>query len=187
MLNKIQIEEMITNDIMVKYSFEQDGLAMFLAQCDHESMGFNRTDENLNYSSKRLLQIFGKYFRESNVQRYANKPVAIANKIYANRMGNGDELSGDGYNYRGRGYIQLTGQDNYKKCGDDLTIDLLNYPNIVATSKYALLSSLWYFKVNKLINCTDCGKVTKIINGGLNGLKERQSLYNNYREVLKNE
>lgn len=184
MLTKQQVNTLINAHTITKYGLNRDGLAMIIAQCHHESQGFTKTQENLNYSEDRLLQVFPKYFNKENANDYARKPEAIANKVYGNRMGNGDEDSGDGYKYRGRGYLQLTGKDNYRLCGTEMDIDLINSPDLLGNAQYAMESALWFFKRNSLINNLDIEKVTKRINGGLNGLAEREKLFNEYKKVL---
>jgi len=179
-LQKINEYKKITD----KYNFTNDGLAMFLAQNDHESMGFTRLSENLNYSADRLLVIFKKYFNESNVYTYARQPEKIANRVYANRMGNGDEASGDGFKYRGRGYLQLTGKDNYNRCGKSLELDLVNNPDLLLQPEYAMMSAIWFFQTNNIINNTDVESVTKRVNGGTHGLAERQRLFEAYKKLL---
>ena len=149
-------------------------------------MRFNM--ENLNYSSKALRAVFGKYFKTTNqANNYARKPQKIANKVYANRMGNGSETSGDGWKYRGRGLIQLTGKNNYKDfskwIGNDGVID---DPDLVAT-EYAVHSAVFYWdkkKLNKIADQDDVRKMTKRINGGLNGLSHRKELLNKANGLL---
>lgn len=165
--------------------------AHFLGQCHHESAGFTVTTENLNYSEKRLLEVFPKYFNSSNVKNYAKKPSAIANRVYANRMGNGDEKSGDGWKYRGRSIIQLTGKSNYTDFSEDYKIKgLLDKPDLVAT-EYAFDAAKWFFNKRGLWDICDRGAdattikaVTKIINGGYNGLDDRINLTKKYYSWL---
>jgi len=165
-------------------------LAHFLAQCGHESGNFKLTVENLNYSEEGLLKIFPKYFDKNTAKSYARRPEMIANMVYGNRMGNGDKNSGDGYKFRGRGFIQLTGKTNYKSYGDYISVDLITNPNLVAT-KYPLSSAAWFFEKRKLWAICDEGtsidtikKVTKIINGGYNGLEDRISKTNIFTNLL---
>lgn len=162
--------------------------AAFLAQLAHESASFTAITENLNYSAVGLQKTFKKYFPTPELAaQYAKKPAAIANKVYANRMGNGDEASGDGYNYRGRGFIQLTGKKNYTYCGIDLKRDLLTNPDHVATIGGAIDSALWFWKKNNLNSYSDREDIreqTKVINGGYNGLDERLANYAKAKEVL---
>jgi putative chitinase len=154
-------------------------LAHFLAQCGHESNNFKATVENLNYSEEGLLKVFPKYFDRNTAKSYARRQDMIANMVYGGRMGNGDKNSGDGYKFRGRGFIQLTGKTNYKAYGDYIGVDLITNPSLVAT-KYALSSAAWYFEKRKIWQVCDEGieletikKVTKLVNGGYNGLEDR--------------
>lgn len=162
--------------------------AMFLAQCSHESGNFKYKQENLNYSANALLKVFGKYFKDKNANDYARKPEKIANLVYANRMGNGDESSGDGYRYRGRGFIQLTGKSNYTGFAEfanmPLNDDLLSY---LETDKGAMHSALYFWNrenLNKYADSKDIKTCTKRINGGYNGLEDRESKFNKYLEIL---
>ena len=166
-------------------------LAHFLAQCGHESGGFRLTQENLNYSAKGLNGIFKKYFpTEAAAAAYARNPQKIANKVYGNRMGNGDEASGDGFKFRGRGYIQLTGKDNYTAFGKSIGEDICANPDKVA-SQYALLSAAWFFSKNGLHKMADEGasdavvtKITKRVNGGTIGLADRIKHFKEYYHLL---
>ena len=167
-------------------------LAHFLAQCGHESGGFRLTKENLNYSAKGLMGIFKKYFpTEALAKTYERKPEKIANKVYSSRMGNGDEASGDGAKFCGRGYIQLTGKDNYTAFGKSINEDIAANPTWVA-EKYALLSAAWFFNKNGLWTICDRGAdqvtvtaVTKRVNGGTIGLPDRIKHFNEYYNLLK--
>lgn len=162
----------------VKYNLTTIQLAHFAGQLSHESFDFKITSENLNYSAERLLQVFPKYFNEKNVILYARKPIKIANRVYANRMGNVN--IGDGWKYRGRGYIQLTGKKNYEDFSKFIGEDCVQNPDLVS-QKYALESALWFFFENKIFTlCKDLSddsikKVTKKINGGLNGFADRKA------------
>jgi putative chitinase len=166
-------------------------LAHFLAQCGHESGGFRATQENLNYSAKGLCGIFRKYFPSVTLaMQYERKPEKIANKVYANRMGNGNEASGMGWKYRGRGYIQLTGFENYKSFDATVPEDIVVNPDLVAT-KYALASAAFFFKKNGLWAICDRGAdmgtvtaVTKRVNGGTIGLADRQKHFNEFYHLL---
>jgi len=166
-------------------------LAHFLAQCGHESGGFRATQENLNYSAKGLMGIFKKYFpTEAIANAYQRNPQKIANKVYASRMGNGDEGSGEGYKFRGRGYIQLTGKDNYTAFGKSIGEDIPSNPDVVA-SKYALLSAAWFFNKNGLHKMADGGatdavvtSITKRVNGGTIGLADRIKHFKEYYHLL---
>ena len=167
-------------------------LAHFLAQCGHESGGFKVVNENLNYGAKGLLGIFKKYFpTEEKAKLYERKPEKIANLVYGARMGNGPESSGDGYKYRGRGYIQLTGKDNYTAFGKAINEDMAANPDLVST-KYPLLSAAWFFNKNGLHNIADQGatdavvtSVTKRVNGGTIGLPDRIKHFKEYYNLLK--
>jgi len=164
-------------------------LAHFLSQCGHESGGFKVTSENLNYGAKGLRGIFAKYFpTDALAASYERKPEKIANKVYSNRMGNGDEASGEGYKFRGRGFIQLTGKDNYKAFGAAIGVDILANPDLVAT-EYALLSAAWFFSKNCLRKCVDASgasvlAVTKSVNGGTIGLEDRKKHFKEYYDLL---
>lgn len=162
-------------------------MAMFLAQTAHESGNFSATEENLNYAAKALLAFWPKKFA-GVADAYARKPEKIANRAYSDRMGNGPEASGDGYSYRGRGLIQLTGKDNYTACGKALGIDLAANPDQVSRDPVAVLSAGWFWDTRKLNQWADKGDVltvTKKINGGTIGLEDRTSHYNHILEVLK--
>ena len=166
-------------------------LAHFLAQCGHESGGFRLTKENLNYSAKGLMGIFKKYFpNEALAKQYERKPEKIANKVYGNRMGNGAEATGDGAKYCGRGYIQLTGKDNYTAFGKSINEDIASNPTVVA-DKYALLSAAWFFSKNGLHKLADGGatdavvtQITKRVNGGTIGLADRIKHFKEYHALL---
>lgn len=156
-------------------------LAHFLAQCAHESGNFKFTVENLNYSAEGLLKVFPKYFSKDTAAISARKPEVIANIVYSNRMGNGDRASGEGWKFRGRGYIQLTGKVNYKAFGEYIGVDLISNPDLVAT-KYPLTSAAWFFETKCLWQLADKGIddetikfMTRRINGGFNGLADRIS------------
>jgi putative chitinase len=166
-------------------------LAHFLAQCGHESGGFKAFTENLNYSAQGLRTIFGKYFpTEALAKQYERQPEKIGNRVYANRMGNGDEASGDGYKFRGRGFIQLTGKSNYTAFGKFIGVDLVANPDLVAT-KYPLTSAGFFFDTNKLWALCDLGatedavtKVTKRVNGGTHGLDDRIAKFKKYSSLI---
>lgn len=148
-------------------------LAMWLAQCGHESDGFVRLIENLNYSAAGLRRVWPSRFKD-DAEAFERQPTKIANRVYANRMGNGPPESGDGWTFRGRGLIQLTGRANYKACGAALKVDLLVAPDLLATAKYAALSAGWFWSTRKLTELgDDVAKVTKRINGGAVGLADR--------------
>ncbi|WP_079964841.1 glycoside hydrolase family 19 protein [Salmonella enterica] len=163
--------------------------AMFIAQVGHESGGFTRIVENLNYSADGLKATFGKYFPGDTAQLYgrtADHPAnqkAIANIVYAHRMGNIEE--NDGWNYRGRGLIQITGHDNYRDCGAGLGADLILSPQLLEQDEYAARSAAWFFaSKGSLKRSGDIKAVTKIINGGTNGLDDRKARYEKAKSVL---
>ena len=166
-------------------------LAHFLAQCGHESGGFKAVVENLNYGAKGLVGTFKKYFpTEAAALPYERKPEKIANRVYANRMANGDEASGDGFKFRGRGYIQLTGRANYTSFNKFVDEDVVASPDLVAT-KYPLLSAAWFFNSNGLHKLADGGAtdtvvttVTKRVNGGTIGLADRIKHFKEYYSLL---
>jgi putative chitinase len=166
-------------------------LAHFLAQCGHESGGFRATQENLNYSAKGLTGTFKKYFpTEAAATPYARNPVKIASKVYGGRMGNGPEPTQEGYKFRGRGYIQLTGKENYTSFGKSINEDICSNPDKVASS-YALLSAAWFFSKNGLHKMADEGasdavvtKITKRVNGGTIGLADRIKHFKEYYKLL---
>ena len=166
-------------------------LAHFLAQCGHESGGWRATSENLNYSSKGLMGIFPRYFTPALAEQYARKPEAIASRVYGGRMGNGAEATKEGYKFRGRGYIQLTGKDNYKAFDAFVPEEILANPDLVST-KYPLMSAAWFFNKNGLWAICDKGAdqgtvtaVTKRVNGGTIGLPDRIKHFNEYYNLLK--
>jgi putative chitinase len=166
-------------------------LAHFLAQCGHESGGFKAVSENLNYSADGLKKIFGKYFPGNLNESYARQPEKIASRVYASRMGNGDENSKEGFKFRGRGYIQLTGKANYASFDKFVDDDILANPDLVAT-KYTLASAAWFFNNNKLWSICDQGatdqvvtSVTKRVNGGTIGLADRIKHFKEYWALLK--
>ena len=165
-------------------------LAHFLSQCAHESGNFKVVSENLNYSVDGLKSTFGKYFPGNLAESYAKQPEKIASRVYANRMDNGDESSKEGYKFRGRGYLQATGKSNYKKFSDFIGEDCVTNPDLVAT-KYPLASAGFFFESNKLWSICDKGAddvtvttLTKRINGGTNGLKDRLEKFKKYHNLL---
>jgi len=166
-------------------------LAHFLSQAAHESANFTATKENLNYSAEGLKKTFGKYFPGNLNESYAHNPEKIADRVYGNRMGNGDEASGDGYKYSGRGYLQITGKVNYAAFDKFVTEDILASPALVGT-KYPLMSAAFFFNNNKLWTICDKGstpavilELTKRINGGTNGLDDRQAKFTKYYNLIK--
>ena len=165
-------------------------LSHFLAQAGHESGGFKVVTENLNYSAEGLQRVFPKYFPGTLEESYARNPQKIANRVYGGRMGNGPEASGEGFKFRGRGYIQLTGKDNYKAFDAVVPEDILANPDLVAT-KYPLLSAAWFFHKNGLHKIADGGatdavvtSVTKRVNGGTIGLADRIKHFKEYYTLL---
>lgn len=164
--------------------------AAFLAQCAHESAEFTRLNENLMYSAEGLQKIFKKYFPTAELAtEYAKKPEKIANKVYGNRMGNGDEASGDGYRFRGRGLIQLTGRSNYTKFSQDTFKDnsIVEDPGYCETVIGAVKSACWFWKTNNLNECADKEDLilmTKKINGGIHGFDDRIEKYKRIKAIL---
>ena len=163
-------------------------LAHFLSQVAHESGNFKVLYENLNYSAAGLLKVFPRYFNATTAAQFARKPQLIANRVYANRIGNGNEASGDGWNYRGRGYLQVTGRANYKAFSEYIGEDCEKHPDLVAT-KYPLDSALWFFDRNKLWTLCDKGEenvpiVSRRINGGTNGLQDRLNKFRSFMKYL---
>ncbi len=166
-------------------------LAHFLAQCGHESGGFKATQENLNYSASGLRGIFSKYFKEAGLaEQYQRNPQKIASRVYGGRMGNGPESTGEGFKFRGRGYIQLTGKDNYTAFGKAINEDMTVNPDKVATH-YPLLSAAWFFTKNGLHKLADGGatdavvtQITKRVNGGTIGLPDRIKHFKEYYSLL---
>jgi putative chitinase len=166
-------------------------LAHFLAQAGHESGGFKAVTENLNYGAKGLRGTFGKYFpTDAKALIYERKPEKIANLVYGSRMGNGAEATGEGYKFRGRGYIQLTGKDNYTAFDKVVVENLLEQPDLVAT-KYPLLSAAWFFHKNGLHKIADGGatdavvtSITKRVNGGIIGLEARIKEFHSFYKSL---
>jgi len=179
---------------LIMEKFGIDGplrLSHFLSQCAHESGNFKFVKENLNYSADGLRKIFPKYFPTLEAaEKYARQPEKIANKVYGNRMGNGDEASGDGFKFRGRGYIQLTGKDNYAAFDKFVDDDIMANPDLVAT-KYPLTSAAFFFHKNNLWDVCDKGHshdvvvaVTKRVNGGTHGLDDRKDKFNVFHSTL---
>ena len=166
-------------------------LAHFLSQVAHESGEFKFTTENLNYSADGLLKTFPKYFNTTNVNDYARNPEKIASRVYASRMGNGDEASKEGFKFRGRGYLQVTGKENYQKFSTFIGEDCVANPDLLAT-KYPMDSAIWFFDRNKLWDICEKGAttedvkaVTKKVNGGYHGLDDRQKKFDQYYKALK--
>lgn len=154
--------------------------AAFLAQLSHESGRFTILEENLRYSATGLRVIFPKYFTEAEAETFAKRPEAIANRVYANRMGNGDEASGDGWRFRGRGLIQLTGRHNYRAAGTSLGAAFEAEPDMVSRMHWAALTAGWFWdqkELNALADVGDMVGITRRINGGSIGLESRLKLY----------
>lgn len=165
-------------------------LCHFLAQCAHESNNFKTKVENLNYSEAALKSVFGKYFPDNLAAKFARQPEKIANRVYANRMGNGDEASGDGWKYRGRGFIMTTGKNNYKAFSDFAKVDAVSQPNLIS-EKYSLQSGAFFWMKNNISKIADEGssdevvkKITKVINGGYNGLHDRTEYFKKFIKIV---
>lgn len=197
---KSELPENIYNklpELIDVYKFDTPvKLSHFLSQCAKESGNFEKLYENMNYSADRLLVVFKKYFNRQKALLYANKPEKIANLVYGNRMGNGNELSGDGYRYRARGYIGLTFKNNYSDFSKFIKDDVVSNPDLVAT-KYPLESAIYFFLKNKILE--SCPKqsfttseemeesvtcVTTKVNGGKNGLKDRILYFRKFYTLL---
>lgn len=166
-------------------------VAQWLAQVGHESGDLKWTAENLNYGAKGLQGVFGKYFPTADLaQQYERQPQKIANRVYSSRMGNGDEASGDGWLFRGRGLIQVTGRSNYTACSQALYGDpqiLQNDPDILSEPDGAVRSACWYWnsrKINAVADREDTKEATRLINGGSNGLQDRVDRYGKYKQIL---
>ncbi len=177
------------NDTMEKFSINTPlRQAHFLAQIAHESEELKHVVENMNYSQARLMQIFPRYFRTiEEAAPYNRQPEKIANRVYSNRMGNGDEASGEGWKFRGRGLIQLTGKENYKKASDAIGVDFVSNPDLVQGPVYASLTAGWYWdlrELNKPADADNIYKVTKLINGGTLGLQQRELYLERAKKTL---
>lgn len=196
MLKLNKIEGVIPKTVITKIPSIKaiDGplrLSHFVSQAAHESLNFTVVRENLNYSADGLLKTFEKYFSPEQAKKYAHDPVRIASRAYANRMGNGDEASQDGWNFRGRGFIMLTGQSAYEAFSEYIDYDCVSNPDIVAM-RYALESAAYFFDKNNLWKLCDKGSskenvkaVTKVINGGYNGLDDRIARFNRIYALVK--
>lgn len=163
-------------------------IAHFLAQVGHESAQLNTVSENLNYSYAGLLKVFGKYFNLRTAALYARKPEKIANRVYANRMNNGDEKSGDGWKFRGRGLIQCTGRSNYERLAKFIDKPVEETVAYLETPEGAVLSAVWYWherRINTIADRDDLEAVTRAVNGGLNGLKDRRIYLQRAKAALK--
>lgn len=183
----------IASEIFPKYEITtKNRIAGFFAQCGHESSDFKTLEENLNYSSKRLNEVFPKYFKNANrdARNYHRQPAKIANVVYANRMGNGDTSSGDGWRYRGRGVIQLTGKNNYSEFAKSIGKTLEETVEYLTTKRGAFEGACWFWKENNVNKACDVNNITwmtKIINGGTHGLQDRRQRYKQALNILKNE
>lgn len=189
---KTDFKIILQNSIrMLESEFEINNelrMAHFFSQCAHESMDFTTFVENLNYSADRLILVFPKYFKNLDVAKlYHRNPEKIADLIYANRMGNGSVESGDGWKYRGRGIIQLTGKHNYQQLDLLIRKNVVNNPDYVATNEGAIISAAWFWKMNNLNTLADnddCLSVTKKINGGVMGLQDRMNKLQKYKAII---
>lgn len=176
-------------EILPDYEIDTElRVAMFLAQCGHESGDFRILKENLNYRAESLRKVFPKYFPNDKLAKdYAHQPEKIANRVYANRMGNDDEASGDGFKYCGRGLIQLTGRANYEAFAESIETPIEEIPNYLLTFEGAVQSACWFWETNGInpwCDKKDVLAVTKIINGGTNGLQDRINRYNKAIQIL---
>lgn len=176
------------NEVMAFYEINNPNrISMFLAQIGHESAGLKARKENLNYRAETLIKVFPKYFRDKNPNEYAKNPEKIANLVYANRMGNGPPESGDGYRYRGRGLIQLTGKSNYQAFAADMNMSLEEATEWLETEEGASWSAGWFWdsrELNKWADNGDILTVTKKINGGTIGLEDRKHHYEAALEIF---
>jgi putative chitinase len=177
------------NKILPEYDITTpQRVAAFIAQAAHESGNFTALHENLNYRAETLMKVFPKYFpTDALAQQYAHHPEMIANRVYTNRMGNGDEASGDGFRYCGRGLIQLTGKSNYQAFADSVQMPLEDVPAYLQTFEGAVQSACWFWESNNLNQYADSGDIltmTKRINGGTIGLADRQAHYNHALQVF---
>ena len=176
-------------DILPEYEINTPKrVASFLAQCAHESGGFKFLKENLNYKAESLTKVFPKYFKDTGTaNQYAHKQEMIANRVYANRMGNSDEASGDGFRYCGRGLIQLTGKNNYTLFAESLEMPIDDVPEYLSTFEGAVQSACYFWESNNLNTLADNGDIltmTKRINGGTIGLEDRIKHYNHALHIL---
>jgi putative chitinase len=200
-LTQTQLAQLIPNNDYVKHwhdamekclpDYDIDTprrVAAFVAQCAHESGGFRFLKENLNYRAESLMRVWPRYFKNLDIAgQYAHNQEAIANRAYANRMGNGPESSGDGYRFCGRGLIQLTGRSNYQAFADSIETNINDIPAYLATFEGAVQSACWFWETNNLNKWADAGDIvtmTKKINGGTLGLEERQKHYKHALQVL---
>lgn len=162
-------------------------MAHFFSQLDHES-NLKPIIENLNYSASGLIRIFRKYFTDLEAIQFQRQPEKIANRVYANRMGNGNEASGDGWKYRGRGFLQITGKENYQKLSKATGIDFVNNPDLLLQEANSMVAACWFWntrKLNVLADKDDVRGITKIINGGFNGLPDRILKLKKWKLLIK--
>lgn len=190
-IDKLPIPQTIKDQIpLVINRFKIDNplrLAHFLSQCAHESMGFRATNENLSYTSDKIMEVFPRYFRTISCKGYVHNAELLGNRVYADRMGNGNELSGDGFKYRGRGFIQMTGKNNYAQFDKFVDDDILGNPNLVAL-KYPLLSAAYWWDVNNMNKWSEKETPTQIrkrVNAGTIGVEITMELFYEYYEILK--
>lgn len=191
-LNKKECEYYLNalNKVLPEYEINSPlRIAHFLAQILHESGHLKYKSENLNYSAQSLLKVFPKYFKDIvDANNYARQPVKIANRVYANRMGNGNEASGEGWKFRGRGLLQLTGKSNYIECGKFCKLDLIQFPDsILGDPELNIKVACWYWSsrgLNQHADRNDITTITKKINGGLNGIEDRTKILSKAREIL---
>ncbi len=176
------------NDTLTKYSINTSlRICHFLAQILHETGMFNRESENLNYSAQGLLATFPSHFTADEANQYAHHPQAIANRVYANRYGNGDEASGDGARYSGKGAIEITFKDNYAQVTHDTGVDFVTHPELVAQLPYCISTAGWFWNkhnLNHYADADDVKSVTHIINGGYNGLDSRSALVIKCKSII---
>ena len=191
-LYKPRLDEFVASLNQWAVSFGIDSplrMAHYLAQVIHESQYLKRTDENLNYSADGLLKTFGRYFTSETAREYARQPERIANRVYASRMGNGPEASGDGWRYRGRGFIMLTGKENYERFNqsDVCTEDVVRLPDKLMKFPLNQVVSMWFWEqhdLNALADADDADAICRKINGGTNGLADRKFLLRRFKKEL---
>lgn len=177
------------NTVLPRYQIDTpQRVAAFVAQCGHESAGFTALRENLNYGAPGLMSTFKKYFPTQELANsYARQPERIANRVYADRMGNGNEASGDGWRYCGRGLIQLTGKNNYTAFANSIDMPIEEVPAYLETFEGAVESACWFWNTNRLNQHADSGDLdtmTRRINGGMHGIEDRRARYDNALRVL---
>lgn len=177
------------NDTFEEFKFDNAmSVRVFLAQVGHESAGFNATAENLNYSEQTLLKVFKKYFTSAEAKKFARKPEAIANRVYANRGQNGNESSGDGWRFRGRGLLQITFKSNYSSVAKYFEMSLEDTIKYLETPEGGARAAGWFFAVNNLVSKARLGDmktVTLRVNGGLNGWDDRMAIFNRTKFYIK--